>query len=543
MQHKPIHPFNTRKLLMRKISFFLCFFACGALLPLLSANTSSAQQPYGSVSPQTFTLQIMTLLDRFSADTELQKLRKRGYSAYIYEYTTEAGKVIYKIRSGKYANRSSAVVAAKEYQEQEGVAVMVVTASDDAPSGKARSAEKAVAEDSPEEKKPDRGKNVRIRTPDAGGADRPSSLQEKIAALERGEMPVQNKKTARHDSGDTTWFTLQVSTEPDKQSAERRINQLGRKGYAAYCVEAPLQNGKTLFKIRIGKYSTPEEAGEAAQKFNSQERRTCMVVKISPSGYIESEQAATAAARVQREEPEDIQAGTLQQARKSNVQKTDSPNVAEHETAADLPSEPEPSEPVPEHVKKASIPEVIESAERTENKSEQMETGDTTALENAPKRITIIYAYRTESGAINLTNRYEDIPETLRQNIQYISLFPVYIKDLSKSSSRLTLEADGQQTDIILAGFSMPKKTEPVRDYLETLKTKPLRLKYSPGQTTKDGAIAGRLFQKEGSYINLDMVRKGFGECSMQTLALDQQEAFRQAQEAAKRERVGIWAQ
>ena len=160
----------------------------------------------------------------------------------------------------------------------------------------------------------------------------------------------------------------------------------------------------------------------------------------------------------------------------------------------------------------------------------------------APKRMTKIYAYRTESGAINLTNRYEDIPEAVRQNIEYISLFPVHIKDLTKNGPRLTLDADGQQTEMILAGFSMPKNNDSVRAYIDELKTKPLRLKYSPNQKTKDGAIAGRLFLKEGSYINLDMVRKGLGECSVQTLASDQQEAFRQAQDAAKRERVGIWA-
>ncbi len=102
----------------------------------------------------------MTLLDKFTADTELQKFRKRGYSAYIFEYTTESGKVIYKIRSGKYANRSSAVAAAKEYQAKEGAAAMVVTASDDAPAGKAQPAQKAAVPDPPEEKKTAGGKKV-----------------------------------------------------------------------------------------------------------------------------------------------------------------------------------------------------------------------------------------------------------------------------------------------------------------------------------------------------------------------------------------------
>ncbi len=531
---------------MSKMSFFLCFFACGALLPMLPAGTACAQQAHGPVSPQSFTLQIMTLLDRFSADTELQKIRRRGFSAYISEYTTESGKTIYKIRSGKYANRSSAVAAAKEYQAKEGVAVMVVTASDDAPAGKAQSAQKEAVPDSSEKKKTAGEKNVRITVQDAEKTSRPTSLQEKVAALERGRMPAQDKKPDTQEPVDVVWFTLQTSTEPDKQSAERRINQLGRKGYEAYFVETPLDSGKTQYKIRIGKYGSPEEAGQAAQKFNDRERRGCMVVKIAPTGSVESEQPSPAgrfaADEQQQNEPDDIDAEAHSQTAKYKVRKTDAPDDTEHMPAADLPSEPEPAQPAAQHAKKASAPDAIEQLERTDNDAEQMEAADAAVEEVAAKRMTKIYAYRTESGAINLTNRYEDIPEASRQNIEYISLFPVHIKSLAKNGARLTLEADGQQTDIVLAGFAMPKKSEPVRAYLEELKTKPLRLKYSPSQTTKDGAIAGRLFLKEGSYINLDMVRKGLGECSVQTLASDQQEAFRQAQEAAKRERVGLWA-
>lgn len=532
---------------MRKISFFLCLLACGILAPMLPAATSYAQQPHSPVSAQTFTLQVMTLLDKFTADTELQKLRNRGYSAYIAEYSTESGKVLYKIRSGKYANRSSALAAAKKYQEQEGVAVMVVTASDDAPAGKAQAGRNASIPDSAEKQKNAGGKNVRITVKDADKAARPTSLQEKVAALDRGRMPEQDKKTSDREPDDSIWFTLQTSTEPDKQSAERRINQLGRKGYEAYCLETPLQNGKTQFKIRIGKYGSPEEAGLAAQKFNTRERRGCMVVKISPTRSLESNQPVAeggAVAEGQRHgETDDIETTPPRGLEtKSSGQKNESLDDTGNMPPADMPSEPEPSQPIAGSPEIAPAPESAEQTTRSDNNPEQMEAADNAVEEIAPKRMTKIYAYRMESGAVNLTNRYEDIPEAVRHTIEYIALFPVHIKELAKNGSRLTLEAEGQQTEIVLAGFSMPKKNESVRAYLEGLKTKPLRLKYSPGQTTKEGAIAGRLFLKEGSYVNLDMVRKGLGECSVQTLLSNEQEAFRQAQEAARRERVGIWA-
>ncbi|MBN2107150.1 MAG: SPOR domain-containing protein [Deltaproteobacteria bacterium] len=532
---------------MRKKFFFLCFFACGALLPLLPAGAADAQQAYAPVSPQTFTLQIMTLLDKYSADTELQKLRKLGYSAYVSEYTTESGKVIYKIRCGKYANRSSAVAAAKEYQANEGVAVMVVTASDNTPAGKARPAQNAAVPDMAEEKKDDGGKNVRITVQDAEKTSVPASLQDKVAALKRGEMPVQDKKTAAQGPDDGIWFTLQTSTEPDKQSAERRINQLGRKGYDAYCVETPLNNGKTQYKIRIGKYESPEEAGQAAQKYTTRESRGCLVVKITSTSSSESEQTDSgriaAAGGQQQDEPDHIDAEPLPQAAQSEIQKTLPPADTEHiPSSEELPSEPEPAQPASMPAKTASFPEDIDQKERTGSDSEQMEASDAAVEDTEPQRMIKIYAYRTESGSINLTNKYENIPASGLNNIEYVSLFPVYLKELAKEGSRLTIEADGQKTDIILAGFILPKDSKPARAYLDELKTKPLRLKYSPNQRTKDGAIAGRLFLKEGSYINLDMVRKGLGECSVQMIASDQQEAFRQAQEAAKREKVGIWA-
>jgi cell division septation protein DedD len=532
---------------MRKISFFLFCVAFGTLLPLLPpASTTFAQQAHSPVSPQSFTLQIMTILDKFTADNELQKVRKHGYSAYISKYTTESGKVIYKLRSGKYANRSSAVAAAKEYQAKEGVAVMVVTASDDAPAGKAQPAQKEVRDDLAAVEQTENGKNVRIKVQDSKKKSSQTSLQEKVAALERGHMPVQDQKTAQQVPDDGIWFTLQTNTESDKQAAERRINQLGRKGYDAYCVETPLQNGKTQFKIRVGKYASPEDAGRAAQKFNAQERRGCMVVKISPESYAETEQPVlagrTALRGQQQDEPSEIETDTLLKATKTLSQKAGAQEAMERMPSADMPSEPEPAPPAFKDTERASEPEATEQPERTDNNSEQLETADAPNASAPPERMTKIYAYRAESGAVNLTNRYEDIPEAVRQNIEYISLFPVHIKDLSKNGPRLTIETDGQQTEMILAGFSMPKKNDSVRAYLETLKAKPLRLKYSPGKTTKDGAIAGRLFLKEGSYINLDMVRKGLGECSVQTLASDQQEAFRQAQDAAKRERLGIWA-
>jgi len=525
---------------MKKLFFSLCFFVCTALWAILIADTVYAQQPQPTVTAPTYSLQIMTILEKAKADEELQKVRKRGYKAYLSEYTTQTGKVIYKLRSGKYASRAAAAAAARDYENKEGTSVMIVVALDDNRADDATPAQNATVPDSANDKK-DAGKQiVRVTVRDAEKPSGQSSLKEKIAALKRGEMPAQKKKTAMQQTDDSIWFTLQTNTEPDKRSAERRINQWRDKGYEAYCVEAPMQNGKTLFKIRIGKYASSEEASQAARQFNNHERRGCMIVKVSLAGDSESgmavAQSKPVATEQARDKPDEITPVQPLQKVKKPASTTVVPDDEAQMPAAEMPSEPEPSQPDVKPSQTAIAPEVREQLDRADNASQPAQPVD------APEKMTKIYAYRETSGALNLTNRYEDIPEAVRKNVEYISLYPVRIKGLEKNGHKLTLEVEGKQTDIILAGFTMPKQSEPARGYLEALKTKPLRLKYNPWKTTKDGAIAGRLFLKEGSYINLDMVRKGLGECSTETLAPDQQEVFRRAQDAAKREHAGIWA-
>ena len=532
---------------MRKFFFAFSFFVCGALLAGTVAGTAYAQLALPTVTPQTFTLQIKTILDKPTADEELQKVLKLGYKAYLEEYTIQAGQKVYKLRTGKYANRPEAVAAAAAYEAKEGAMVMIVTAREDAPlPGDVPPGQKAAPPDMAGEKKDAGKKTVKVTVKDAEKPSLQNSLAQKVAALKRGEMPVQDTKKTMRRPDDKLWYTLQTNTEQDKHSTERRINQLRDKGYDAYCVEAPLQNGKTQFKIRFGKYGSAEEAGQAAQQFYTRERRGCLVVKVTPSGDTEAgpagAAAAPAAAEQMNEQQEEIEPKTPPQAAKSPAQKTVMPEDEEQAPAAEMPSEPEPLQQAKKRAQKGSAQGYSEQAASADNDAEPMKAADEPPALPAPERLTKIYAYREESGALNLTNRFEDIPEAVRKNIEHIALFPVHFNELSKNSSRLTLDADGERTEIILAGFTMPKNSGPARAYLEALKTKPLRLKYNPWQKTKDGATAGRLFLKEGSYINLDMVRKGLGECNTETLAPDQQDAFRQAQEAAKRERAGMWA-
>ena len=151
---------------MKKLSFFLCFFVCTALWSILITATAYSQQPQPTVTAPTYSLQIMTILEKAKADEELQKVRKRGYKAYLYEYSTQTGKVIYKLRSGKYASRAAAVAAARDYEHKEGTTVMIVAALDDDRVDEAQSAQKATVPDRADETKDADKKSVRITVKD-----------------------------------------------------------------------------------------------------------------------------------------------------------------------------------------------------------------------------------------------------------------------------------------------------------------------------------------------------------------------------------------
>jgi endonuclease YncB( thermonuclease family) len=78
--------------------------------------------------------------------------------------------------------------------------------------------------------------------------------------------------------------------------------------------------------------------------------------------------------------------------------------------------------------------------------------------------------------------------------------------------------------------------------FAQNLKDIPLRLKYNPGATTPDGAFVGRLYLRAGTFINLEMVRNGIGACSLETIAPDQHAEFKKAEEHARKQKAGMWA-
>lgn len=61
-------------------------------------------------------------------------------------------------------------------------------------------------------------------------------------------------------------YTIQVAAEPNAESAAEHVNRLVSAGYDAYSLKHTTANNKTLYRIRIGKYMTREDALQAADK-------------------------------------------------------------------------------------------------------------------------------------------------------------------------------------------------------------------------------------------------------------------------------------
>lgn len=61
-------------------------------------------------------------------------------------------------------------------------------------------------------------------------------------------------------------YTIQVAAESNADSAAQNVGRLIDAGYEAYSLEHTTADNKTLYRIRIGKYATRDDALEAADK-------------------------------------------------------------------------------------------------------------------------------------------------------------------------------------------------------------------------------------------------------------------------------------
>jgi cell division protein FtsN len=77
------------------------------------------------------------------------------------------------------------------------------------------------------------------------------------------------KDAAEHKADGKAW-TVQVNAYPDETSAKQLVDRLKNKGYNAAVTEVQ-NNGKTWYRVRVGRYPTREEADKALETLKSKE--------------------------------------------------------------------------------------------------------------------------------------------------------------------------------------------------------------------------------------------------------------------------------
>ena len=426
-----------------------------------------------------FTFQVETLSNKHAADKMVQQLIQKGYPAFVFLMKTSKGKALYKVRIGQYKTRAEVDCAGSDFKKNEKKPFFIVQ-SNNCPSI-LRSREKTDTSD----------------VVFTGGNK--SNCSEKIikenAKKKARNIDISKDVDLQPVATGETYFTVQVKSLQDKNAADLFVNYLKQKDYRAYISEMKTSKGRILHKVRIGKYRRRADAEKVYLNYSKTESKDCFIVKSSGAGV--------KSAKVKDAE----EAFAFKKKPVSNVQK--------------------------KHALKNLAKDRGKSLSAVENSQR---------IENPTKKI---FAYRSRTGALSLTNNYDNIPEDLRCKIEYVSLFPVKLISITKQDACLVLNVDDKKIVSSIAGVSFPLSvfTELAISYFnENLKDVPARLKYKPSQTAKRGTVNGRFYLRDGTYVNLAMVRSGIGKCCYKTVPPGQEELFKDAERLAKKAMVGIWS-
>jgi cell division protein FtsN len=94
-------------------------------------------------------------------------------------------------------------------------------------------------------------------------------LDKKAAVAPEAKNANAAKEAAERKAGDKPW-TVQVNAYPDERSAKLLVDRLKNKGYNAVVTEVQ-NNGKTWYRVRVGRYATREEADKALDVLKAKE--------------------------------------------------------------------------------------------------------------------------------------------------------------------------------------------------------------------------------------------------------------------------------
>lgn len=315
----------------------------------------------------------------------------------------------------------------------------------------------------------------------------------------------------------TAPYCIQVMVLSSKESAETYTAELRRKGYDASIVPMQTVNRGMMYRVRIGRFDNETAARRFGLLFTEREKTPHVVVKL---------QDAPAMPRSAPPEPK-------------------TPPPRDNETLEDIPDETDlPEETIAPPQAADNATKHLEPQPRAETQPRGQKSAPPDTLDAGSQSVIKIFAYRQSDGTLRLTNNYFSIPDNARSALEYISVFPVRFLSCAASGSHILCSVDGAEKPVKLAGVALRPGTSAslVADYFNRqIKKAPLRLRYSPWELTADGMIIGRLYLREGTFINPELLKNGIGAYCSETAPQDQKAAFQQAEAQARRDKKGIW--
>jgi len=414
-----------------------------------------------------FTVQVATLSDKAKAAVFVRKLQGKGYPAYTATVQTQKGKLLYKVRLGKYMMVEQAKKAGQDYHSRENLSYFIVAAN----GAQQRTAAKRAAGRSVTTKKEEKGSAPPAPTfslPEGQHGKASKSPDTSVPPVVAGNTMARGKR----------YFTVQVAAVKQAPVAQALVKRLKEKGFPVYRVDQKNARGELLYKIRIGRYATRQQAAKDAAYYRSKEKLECLIV------------ASTAVA-------------------------------------------------APLHDYRAPVG--VTKKETVTHPRQQSGQKDTLP---AAEPVVRIYAYRKTNGTLHFTRSLKHIAKRFRSAIEYVTVFPATFVSSCRDRDSIIIAIAGKKRIVKLAGIHVPANTknEPIAAYLKNvLQDTPLRLKCSHEALAGDGVIHGRMYSHEGVYINLDMIRKGIARFCGDTAPSHQRHEFQQAETLAKREKAGLW--
>lgn len=516
-----------------------------------------------------FAVQAETLSFEPAARAVANRLKARGYEAYIVSQAAAGGKVLHKVRFGHFMSRDEADAEAREYRRRERRDCFV----------------------------------VRTAMPSAGIDSAGEEVQEAAAAPKAASAP------AMHD-GTQEFYTVQVAAKTDMSVARALAERLRTQGYAAYILAPAPEDARPLYRVRFGQYANRQAADEAGRMYAAQQRGDFLVV-LSTGARLEDSAPAVPAApavvgegepappsqtvyvftvqlcvRETRESAERYAARVREKGFDPYIMRYEAPTgktlyrvrigrLAERAGAEALGREYEqkggrdylvvrtvqeaaaqegvtaaaaqpalelPGPDMPEPAQPESGPVPVPAAasrdpdQNADNKPPPVQPADW------PKKAARVYAYTGADNELNFTNDYESIPKELIGRIQYVSVFPALFVDISETENGFVLEVEGARRTVCPAGIRLPDEQRDiaVAGIRQRLISQPLRLKYSHTDENRR-QLKGSLYFRTGSDVQADLLRHGLALVDEQNLPADRADAFRAAQRRARDLKAGVW--